>query len=538
MDAAPHAPAPRSADDVKPSWNVHRSSHSSIDTPLQDPTWAVAASQAAAANHAANYAFTASPGPADWLTTSLPAALHPNFVASYIAATQNATQNATHLADVTGTNSYTGPFPAYGPFPTSSQPWLLQQQLPPPQLSQHVQSPLTEGPPREPNAPREKLLLQTAVPASSSAYTASSTSTVSTPASAHPPTPHMRHQPGAAKPRRTKKQPTMPEFRLPPLDPAMLAQLYPNAPPPLHSPHTTHPSAALPPSLWMSPYHAAPNGPYFPPPTTAPSPPSAGTSSTSDVFSAMGSLGSLESTTTKSSNVLQSPSILSDILADDFFRPRPTGLSPPAVAPSPRSPTPLLPVETPTITANEAEQSADPTVLAKQDPLAAQVWRMYTRTKAGLPHAQRMENLTWRMMAMALRKREEAVESVPEKPVASKVESSTSQAHNQDEEERGRRPDKGKGKAPVVLQRVVGFDGADEDVGGELAETGCVLVCGRLFPQITDDRPLLVTSWTGVQLPALGRACRSTWTGALLPVRGPKHRRTYYSTRITTVHHV
>jgi GATA-binding protein len=49
----------------------------------------------------------------------------------------------------------------------------------------------------------------------------------------------------------------------------------------------------------------------------------------------------------------------------------------------------------------------DPEQLAKEDPLATQVWKLYTRTKVSLPHAQRMENLTWRMMALALRKKKE-----------------------------------------------------------------------------------------------------------------------------------
>lgn len=48
--------------------------------------------------------------------------------------------------------------------------------------------------------------------------------------------------------------------------------------------------------------------------------------------------------------------------------------------------------------------------LAKQDPLATQVWRMYARDKASLPHAQRMENLTWRMMALALKKKKQKEE--------------------------------------------------------------------------------------------------------------------------------
>jgi GATA-binding protein len=40
----------------------------------------------------------------------------------------------------------------------------------------------------------------------------------------------------------------------------------------------------------------------------------------------------------------------------------------------------------------------DPEKLAKQDPLATRVWKMYAWQMAILPDAQRMEDLTWRMM--------------------------------------------------------------------------------------------------------------------------------------------
>jgi hypothetical protein len=40
-----------------------------------------------------------------------------------------------------------------------------------------------------------------------------------------------------------------------------------------------------------------------------------------------------------------------------------------------------------------------------KDPLSSQVWRMYTRAKDTLPNGSRMENLTWRMMAMTLHKK-------------------------------------------------------------------------------------------------------------------------------------
>ncbi|KAJ5166108.1 Nitrogen regulatory protein nrfA [Penicillium canariense] len=47
-----------------------------------------------------------------------------------------------------------------------------------------------------------------------------------------------------------------------------------------------------------------------------------------------------------------------------------------------------------------------PEELQKNDPLAAQIWRLYTRTKSQLPNQERMENLTWRMMAMSLKRKE------------------------------------------------------------------------------------------------------------------------------------
>lgn len=43
--------------------------------------------------------------------------------------------------------------------------------------------------------------------------------------------------------------------------------------------------------------------------------------------------------------------------------------------------------------------------LQEADPLAAQVWKFFTKTKQQLPNQQRMENLTWRMMALSMRKR-------------------------------------------------------------------------------------------------------------------------------------
>jgi hypothetical protein len=47
-----------------------------------------------------------------------------------------------------------------------------------------------------------------------------------------------------------------------------------------------------------------------------------------------------------------------------------------------------------------------PEEMQKQDPIAAQVWKLYSRAKTQLPNAERMQNLTWRMMGMNLKRLE------------------------------------------------------------------------------------------------------------------------------------
>jgi GATA-binding protein len=47
-----------------------------------------------------------------------------------------------------------------------------------------------------------------------------------------------------------------------------------------------------------------------------------------------------------------------------------------------------------------------PDEMQKKDPLATQIWKLYSKTKTQLPNQERMENLTWRMMAMNLKRRE------------------------------------------------------------------------------------------------------------------------------------
>jgi GATA-binding protein len=104
--------------------------------------------------------------------------------------------------------------------------------------------------------------------------------------------------------------------------------------------------------------------------------------------------------------------------------------------------------------------------MAKQDPLVTQVWKMYARTKATQPHAHRMENITWRMMALALQKKKREdrrnaadMSSPPAQPqvpdtIVVKQESPLVIPPDLGEAERGRRIDKGK----TAKISVVGFD--------------------------------------------------------------------------------
>ena len=47
-----------------------------------------------------------------------------------------------------------------------------------------------------------------------------------------------------------------------------------------------------------------------------------------------------------------------------------------------------------------------PEDMQKKDPLGTQIWKLYSKNKSQLPNAERMENLTWRMMSMNLRRKE------------------------------------------------------------------------------------------------------------------------------------
>jgi GATA-binding protein len=80
------------------------------------------------------------------------------------------------------------------------------------------------------------------------------------------------------------------------------------------------------------------------------------------------------------------PSIMDQLLSDSLFPPRPK---------------PELKNEKPDDSSDDENQQNS----SKHDPLASKVWRMYTKAKDTLPNGSRMENLTWRMMAMTLTKK-------------------------------------------------------------------------------------------------------------------------------------
>lgn len=49
---------------------------------------------------------------------------------------------------------------------------------------------------------------------------------------------------------------------------------------------------------------------------------------------------------------------------------------------------------------------SSPDEMQRKDPLGTQIWKLYSKTKIQLPNQERMENLTWRMMAMNLKRKE------------------------------------------------------------------------------------------------------------------------------------
>ncbi|KAH7888837.1 hypothetical protein F5I97DRAFT_1804288 [Phlebopus sp. FC_14] len=219
-------------------------------------------------------------------------------------------------------------------------------------------------------------------------------------------------------------------------------------------------NAGIPPSLWMSPTSTAPSSPGVYSPLTQLAIPHHGVVAPDP--SPLSAHKDASPSTTTSLSLDSKSAILSDIFSEDLFNasanePGPSAYTSPRLSGSPDIENAGLP---------SAENDLEK--LAKQDPLATQVWKMYARTKAHLPHAQRMENLTWRMMSLALKKKKEEEEEARQVEAAERVRvkdeaatpsvpllASTTQG---DAEERGRTIAKGKGKVQVV-----GFDGTNQD---------------------------------------------------------------------------
>ncbi|KAJ7178526.1 hypothetical protein C8R43DRAFT_871843 [Mycena crocata] len=165
--------------------------------------------------------------------------------------------------------------------------------------------------------------------------------------------------------------------------------------------------AALPPSLWMSPVSSP--APYEPPP------PDSALSPRSPHFN--------------------------DIFEDMF--PPTDATPPPRVSGSPELTAPRTDADNP----------------------VTKIWKLYSHHQATLPNAQRMENITWRMMTMQLKKdRDKEAAAADTTATATDTPSPSTDASIKTEpgdrlpDARGRRIDKG--KAPV---QVVGFDGLNQD---------------------------------------------------------------------------
>lgn len=238
-------------------------------------------------------------------------------------------------------------------------------------------------------------------------------------------------------------------------------------------------SAGLPPSLWMSPASPPPAPVLYSPPN----PPSLSMSPTivGDSSSHSSSYGHSPLSPNHSSAADSKSTFFSDIFSEDLFDNQGVPFSD-----QDTSYTSQRLSGSPDLKAAEFVEADDPETLAREDPLATQVWKMYARNKAALPHAHRMENLTWRMMSLALKKRKDEEAKAPDQAVEqsgsfvstkeesplskglpSSPQTSTPEGHNT----RGRGRDKGQ-------VRVVGFDGTNQD-GAEDDEYVILNYCVR-----------------------------------------------------------
>ncbi len=173
--------------------------------------------------------------------------------------------------------------------------------------------------------------------------------------------------------------------------------------------------------------------------------------------------------------------IVADILGDDFFTARnpSTPGATPALSVGGASMPPTrrgsqaadLPLSPGVMSPPNLDFDEPPDELAKRDPLATQIWKAYAKARGQMPNGPRMENLTWRLMHMTLKKTDgvkPAASGSAMTPVAEEGEDGTQPVEETvNDLDRGRE-DRGRGRAAKGKAKVVGFDA--ESPQGQLDE--------------------------------------------------------------------
>ncbi|WRT66253.1 uncharacterized protein IL334_003206 [Kwoniella shivajii] len=171
---------------------------------------------------------------------------------------------------------------------------------------------------------------------------------------------------------------------------------------------------------------------------------------------------------TSSSQKGKNVSIVDDILNDDFLHTRAptTPLPTPPLSTYASHPVTRRPSQS-DVTSPTLPEVGSPEQMAKKDPLATQVWKAYARAREVLPNGQRMENLTWRMMHLTLKKKEEEAAAAAAKEKHDREEQERlAREYLEAEESRDALPsvpleaERGRQKGK---SRIVGFAGASGD---------------------------------------------------------------------------
>lgn len=179
--------------------------------------------------------------------------------------------------------------------------------------------------------------------------------------------------------------------------------------------------------------------------------------------------------TTTPSPGTPSAGIVSDILNDDFFsavrNPTPPGGTPALpgrsfISHSRRTSQSGEPLIMSPIVGSPANSTmalpGEPTTAAKIDPLATQVWKAYAKAKGHMPNGPRMENLTWRLMHMTLKK-SDSIAGVTGTSMIPIVE----EGHEEEQVDvnvptltfvAGEETERGRGRSAKGKAKVVGFD--------------------------------------------------------------------------------